>query len=114
MLKLDEKGPLYRQIYSALRDEILKGVKAPGTPIPPSRQLAAELGCSRNVVTLAYEQLLAEGYLQSRRGSGTFVASGLTRQRVVEPEPPRRGRAKHLSDFSERMLAETDRQRIAW
>jgi len=114
LLKLDQSGPLYRQIYRALRDQILKGVRTPGTPIPPSRQLATELGCSRNVVTLAYEQLLAEGYLQSRQGSGTFVASGLTRQRPVEPSVPRRSRPKQLSAFSERLLAETDRQRIAW
>jgi GntR family transcriptional regulator/MocR family aminotransferase len=114
VLRLDQRGPLYRQIYRALRDQILKGMRAAGTPVPPSRLLAAELGCSRNVVTLAYDQLLAEGYLQSRRGSGTFVASALTRQRPVEREVPRRSRAKHLSAFSERLLAETDRQRIAW
>lgn len=114
LLKLDQKGPLYRQIYRALRDQILKGARNPGTPILPSRQMAAELGCSRNVVTLAYDQLLAEGYLQSRRGSGTFVASGLTRRRTVDPEPRRRSAPRHLSAFSERMLAETEHQRIAW
>lgn len=114
VLRLDQNGPLYRQIYRALRDQILKGVRPGGTPVPPSRILAAELACSRNVVTLAYDQLLAEGYLQSRRGSGTFVAPGLKRQRLAEADAPRRSRPKHLSAFSERLLAETDRQRIAW
>jgi len=114
MLNLDQNGPLYRQIYRALRDQILKGMRTAGTPIPPSRQLAAELGCSRNIVTLAYEQLLAEGYLRSRRGSGTFVATGLVRPRPVESGVSRRARAKHLSAFAERMLEQTKHQRIAW
>lgn len=114
LVKLDEEGPLYRQIYRALRDQILKGVRAPGTPIPPSRQLSAELGCSRNVVTLAYDQLLAEGYLQSRRGSGTFVATALARQRPVE-QPTRRNQGpRNLSAYSERLLAQTNQQRVDW
>ncbi|MGL1311205.1 GntR family transcriptional regulator, partial [Vibrio parahaemolyticus] len=45
-----------------------------GMQLPSSRDLALELGTSRNTVTYAYEQLLAEGYLESRTGAGTFVA----------------------------------------
>jgi GntR family transcriptional regulator/MocR family aminotransferase len=114
LVKLDDEGPLYRQIYRALRDQILKGVRAPGTPIPPSRQLSAELGCSRNVVTLAYDQLLAEGYLQSRRGSGTFVATALARPRPIEQPARHKHGPRNLSAFSERLLKETDQQRVVW
>lgn len=114
LVKLDDSGPLYRQIYNSLRDEILKGVRAAGTPVPPTRQLAAELGCSRNVVSLAYEQLLAEGYLQSRRGSGTYVATTLVHQRPVERPTRRSDGPRHLSDVATRLLAETSRQRVAW
>jgi GntR family transcriptional regulator/MocR family aminotransferase len=115
LVKLDDDGPLYRQIYRSLRDQILKGVRAAGTPIPPSRQLAADLGCSRNVVTLAYDQLLAEGYLQARRGSGTFVATALPRMRRAEPQRPHRADGpRRLSELAKRMLAATTGQRVAW
>ena len=77
MLRLDKQGPLYGQVYRALRAEILTGAITPGTRVPATRSLANELGLSRNVVMLAYEQLLAEGYLTARTGSGTFVAPEL-------------------------------------
>ena len=77
MLRLDKQGPLYGQVYRALRAEILTGALAPGARAPATRSLANELGLSRNVVMLAYEQLLAEGYLTARTGSGTFVAPEL-------------------------------------
>ncbi len=53
---------------------ILDGSLAPQSRLPPSRDLAGELGVSRNTILTTYEQLLAEGYVVSRRGSGTFVA----------------------------------------
>src|SRR5512137_2959297 len=76
-LRLDKDGPLYSQIYRALRSEILGGRITAGASVPATRRLAAELGLSRNVVTIAYEQLLAEGYLVARTGAGTFVAAEL-------------------------------------
>ena len=77
MRRLDKQGSLYGQVYRALRAEILTGALAPGARAPATRSLANELGLSRNVVMLAYEQLLAEGYLTARIGSGTFVAPEL-------------------------------------
>ena len=53
---------------------ILGGTLVPGTRLPSSRALADDLSVSRTTTLLAYEQLLAEGYLAARRGSGTFVA----------------------------------------
>ncbi|WP_137928044.1 PLP-dependent aminotransferase family protein [Cupriavidus sp. 2SB] len=66
--------PLNRGLYACIRGAILDGALASGTRLPPQRDLAAELGLSRNTVMYAYEQLLAEGYLRARTGSGTFVA----------------------------------------
>jgi GntR family transcriptional regulator/MocR family aminotransferase len=54
---------------------IVEGRLAPGHLLPPSRALAAELGCSRWVVNEAYTQLAAEGQLQTRQGSGTRVTN---------------------------------------
>ncbi len=71
------RGALQQQIYDGLRRAILEGVVQPGTRLPSSRALASDLGVSRTTSLLALEQLLAEGYLTTRRGSGTFVAHEL-------------------------------------
>jgi GntR family transcriptional regulator/MocR family aminotransferase len=69
--------PLHRQIYDRLRVAILQGMLRPGQRVPPTRTLALELSVSRLPVLAAYEQLLHEGYLQARVGSGTFVSAAL-------------------------------------
>ncbi|HEX8174929.1 MAG TPA: PLP-dependent aminotransferase family protein [Pyrinomonadaceae bacterium] len=78
-IMLDEKSdaPLYRQIYETIRRSILSGGLHPGRQLPASRLLAKQLGVSRMTVVNAYEQLLAEGYLEGRMGAGTFVAAHL-------------------------------------
>jgi GntR family transcriptional regulator / MocR family aminotransferase len=76
MLQLDGTGPLYRQVCRALREAILTRRLAPGERVPSTRVLASLLTVSRNTAILAYEQLLAEGYLEARSGAaGTVVAS---------------------------------------
>lgn len=75
---LDDKNteiPLYRQIYEAIQTAILNGEFASRMRLPSSRDLAKQLGVSRITAVNAYEQLLAEGYLEGKTGSGTFVAS---------------------------------------
>ena len=67
------KTPLHRQIYEGLRKAILDGMLRPGQRVASTRALAAELGVSRLPVLTAYEQLLHEGYIEGRSGSGTFV-----------------------------------------
>ena len=79
--------PLHRQLYGQLRELVLSGRLAPGTRLPASRGLAEELGCSRNTVLAACEQLVSEGYLETRVGAGTFVSSELP-DRLATPEPP--------------------------
>ena len=78
-LKLDADGALYDQIYRALRGQILGGRLAAAARVPATRDLALELGVSRNVAIMAYRQLLDEGYLTARKGAGTFVARELPR-----------------------------------
>ncbi len=70
-------APLYRQVYDGLRVAILKGQLKSGTRLPSTREMASELGVSRNTVMNAFEQLLAEGYLEGRTGSGTFVSHAI-------------------------------------
>ena len=74
LLTLDGTGPRYAQITRALRGMIQAGVLPFDARLPPTRELARDLGCSRNIVLLAYEQLVLEGYLVSRQGAGTFVS----------------------------------------
>jgi GntR family transcriptional regulator/MocR family aminotransferase len=87
------EGPTLRaRVENALRDGVRTGLLAPGTRLPASRGLAAQLGVSRGVVVDAYAQLVAEGYLRARQGSGTTVAVGaglrapaVTRVRAAAP-----------------------------
>lgn len=73
------KGKLfaYRRVYEAFRDAVRAGQLAAGQKVPSSRELAARWSVARITVTQAYEQLVAEGYLETRRGAGTFVAGEL-------------------------------------
>ncbi|MER7482000.1 PLP-dependent aminotransferase family protein [Streptomyces sp. NPDC126510] len=72
-----------RSLQAALREAVRSGRLAPGTRLPSSRDLAADLGVSRGLVTETYEQLTAEGYLRSGRGAGTWVGA------AVRAAPPR-------------------------
>jgi GntR family transcriptional regulator/MocR family aminotransferase len=71
-------GPLYRQVYLGLREAILTGAFRGGEKLASTRDVADQLGISRTIVLLAYDQLLAEGFVVGRSGSGTYVANGLT------------------------------------
>ncbi|MET9375710.1 PLP-dependent aminotransferase family protein [Streptomyces sp. NPDC002992] len=66
-----------RALQEALREGVRTGRLTAGTRLPSSRELAADLGVSRGLVTEAYEQLTAEGYLRSDRGSGTWVGEAV-------------------------------------
>src|SRR5829696_6233329 len=81
--------PLRRQLAGELREAIRAGRLRSGVRLPASRALAAQLGVSRGVVTDAYEQLTAEGWLTARRGAGTVVAAAPAAE-PAPAEPPRR------------------------
>jgi GntR family transcriptional regulator/MocR family aminotransferase len=80
------REPITRQIYLRVRDLILAGALSSGAPLSSTRRTAKELGVSRNVVMNAFDQLLAEGYLRTEMGAGTFVASDAA---FMPIEPPR-------------------------
>ena len=84
-ITLDDNGSrtLQQQLYSRLRDDILARRLRPGERMPATRALAAQLAVSRTTTVLAYEQLLAEGYLEARQGSGTFVSRELPDEALV-------------------------------
>jgi GntR family transcriptional regulator/MocR family aminotransferase len=93
-----------RQIYEALREQILGGVYETGSQLPSSRGLANELGVSRTTVTVAYEQLAAEGFIEVRQGARPLVAPSLIGQEISRTPPKRVGRV-HLSAYGERLRA---------
>jgi GntR family transcriptional regulator / MocR family aminotransferase len=92
LLGLDRTAgrPMRAQLENALREAIRAGRLRPGTRLPSSRALAAELGVARGLVVEAYQQLVAEGYLAARHGSGTVVAAsaGTAPQRRPPGEKP--------------------------
>jgi GntR family transcriptional regulator/MocR family aminotransferase len=78
--------PLHRQVYRELARLILAGRISAGSRLPSSRELARELGVARNTVLAALDQLTSEGYVEGRRGSGTFVATDLPDAPPLSPE----------------------------
>ncbi|HWE60738.1 MAG TPA: PLP-dependent aminotransferase family protein, partial [Chloroflexota bacterium] len=86
---------LHRQLYGHLRRAILDGRLSAGSRLPSTRALATQLHVARNTVSAAYDQLLAEGYLLTRSGSGTYVCETLpddplpARLRQRPPATPR-------------------------
>src|ERR1044071_1693718 len=94
--------PLHRQIYEGYRDAIVAGRLQPGQRLPSTRALAAELRISRIPALTAFDQLLAEGYCESRVGAGSFVAGSLPAAPSGEgPARPRPGPrpVSRASDF---------------
>jgi GntR family transcriptional regulator/MocR family aminotransferase len=77
--------PLHRQLYDGYREAILDGRLRPGQRLPSTRTLARELQVSRIPVVTAFEQLVAEGYVESRVGAGSFVSAALPDQPPARP-----------------------------
>jgi GntR family transcriptional regulator/MocR family aminotransferase len=86
-VRLDRAAGLAGQIYRQLRDAVLDGRLRRDEALPSSRELAEQLKVSRNTVTAAYDRLVAEGYLTSRAGAGTFVNT-LSFVEPIRPELP--------------------------
>lgn len=105
--------PLHAQLAEQLRRLIQSGELCPGDRLPPTREAAREFGVARNVVTMAYEELRLEGYLQARVGRGTWVTESLHAQFSAPPAdagkgPPEPGRG--LSSRGSRIA----RQRVGF
>lgn len=92
----ERTGPLYRNLARILAELIEEGKLAPAVGLPPERDLAEDLGLGRITVRNAYKELLAQGVVESRRGSGTFVTE----------RPSRISQSLwRLTSFSEDMLS---------
>ncbi|MGC9380455.1 PLP-dependent aminotransferase family protein [Streptomyces sp. MH13] len=99
-LHLDRSGPgLRRGLTDALRDAVRGGRLAPGTRLPSSRSLAADLGVARNTVAEVYADLVAEGWLAARQGSGTRVADRTPATPDDRSAPHRREPARPAYDL---------------
>jgi GntR family transcriptional regulator/MocR family aminotransferase len=92
LISVDRRSrtPVFRQVYETFRRRILRGELRAGEHVPSSRDLARTLGISRLPVLNAYAQLLAEGYFETRRGDGTYVAPSLSRPARLLPRGERR------------------------
>jgi len=97
-----------------LREAIRAGRLAVGTRLPASRSLARDLGVSRGTVTHAYAQLVAEGYLIGRHGSGTYVAERATLATPPPGAPPRPGPKRPRHDLRPGTPDLTTFPRAAW
>lgn len=104
-IELDRESavPLYRQLYLQIRKQILGGKLQGGVRLPSTRTLSKELALSRITILNAFDQLIAEGFLASRTGAGTYVGDEWedrgARDTVAGDPPPR------LSDLSQSMLS---------
>jgi GntR family transcriptional regulator / MocR family aminotransferase len=94
---VDADQPLARRVTRALRQAILTGQLKPGTRLPSTRALAVDLSVSRNTVLDAYAQLLSEGYVEARHGSGTFVSHSLADDVMSSSIATRRRSAKEAA-----------------
>ena len=102
--KLDESSaqPLYQQLQRSLRDAIEKGVIAPDDALPPERDLAEMLGVSRITVRKAIDELVEDGLLVRKQGSGTYVSNRVEKNFAK------------LTSFSEDMRARGREPRSVW
>lgn len=106
----DPTTPLYRRIYEAIRRGILAGDFESKMRLPASRLLAKQLGVSRMTIVNAYDQLLAEGYLEGKTGAGTYVAAVLPEEffqtqsrKMPAPEPAESCRIIKFSSYGNRI-----------
>lgn len=114
-LDLSPDGSRRSALLQALRGAVRSGRLTPGTPLPPYRALAADLGVARNTVAEVYAELVAEGWLVARQGSGTRVAERTEPARPVrvpKTSPARARRARF--DLRQGQPDATSFPRTAW
>ncbi len=104
-------GPLYTQVYRQVRAHILSGALKPGSRLPSARTLAADLQVSRNTVEAAFLQLVSEGFVERRVGSGSVVARAMAEGAPFAPAA-RGGRAAAPAQAPAAALALSRRGRL--
>src|SRR6266568_1174817 len=113
MVRLDRAAvePLHHQLYRQIRDELKSGSFSDGVSrLPSSRALAVDLGISRLTVNLAFSKLHAEGYLQSKVRSGTFVADPLPETFLSADKPKAYPAIRRPPRISDRVRAIPDQR----
>ncbi|MGW4254308.1 GntR family transcriptional regulator, partial [Streptomyces californicus] len=116
-LELAGTGNRRAVLMAALRDAVRSGRLVPGTRLPPYRSLAADLGLARNTVADAYAELVAEGWLAARQGSGTRVAeraAPVTPAAPVHRPPAREDAARPVHDLVQGRPDPSVFPRTAW
>ncbi|KOT58150.1 MULTISPECIES: MocR-like pyridoxine biosynthesis transcription factor PdxR [Streptomyces] len=115
-LHLELSGPGSRRaaLIRALREAVRTGRLAPGTKLPPYRSLAADLGIARNTVADAYAELVAEGWLSARQGSGTRVAQRAEPLRPAPAPAPRAPSARPVHNLLQGQPDAASFPRTAW
>jgi GntR family transcriptional regulator len=73
-IQTDDARPIYQQVADGIKELIARGELLKGTPLPPVRQLAADLGVNLNTIAVAYRELQKEGLIVVKHGSGSVVA----------------------------------------
>jgi GntR family transcriptional regulator/MocR family aminotransferase len=108
LISVDRRArlPLHQQVYDGLRSAITTGRLAGGHQVPSTRDLSRDLGVSRIPVLSAYSQLIAEGYLETRAGAGTYICKSLPEQSTscqtnAATERPARASLRRLSKRAE-------------
>ncbi len=109
LIRPEGDGPLYLRVYRGLRAAILDGRIARGSSLPSTRALAGELRVSRNVILSAFQQLLSEGYVEGRIGSGTYVSERLPElalpSRSAPPVAPAQRPPLQLSQHAQKVIS---------
>lgn len=73
-IQTDDARPIYQQVADGIKELIARGELKEGTPLPPVRQLAADLGVNLNTIAVAYRELQKDGLIVVKHGSGSVVA----------------------------------------
>ncbi|MEI6159026.1 MAG: PLP-dependent aminotransferase family protein [Roseococcus sp.] len=113
-LDRESEAPLLRQLYLELRRAVLAGVLPPGARLPATRALAQRLGVARNTVVAAYDQLLAEGFIQGRTGAGSYVSRDLPEGLEARPTPAPAPCPAHIPNMAQLGTAPFNTGRTAW
>lgn len=100
-LQRNSEIPIKRQLYQALKEQILAGRLKAGEVLPSTRELAQQANVSRNTVCEAYDMLITEGFVLNRQGAPTRVAEGLHVENIPQPAPSTRENSDihYLADF---------------
>jgi DNA-binding transcriptional MocR family regulator len=111
VIERDSDELLHRQVYRELVQLILSGRLRHSVRLPSSRVLAEELGVARNTVLLALAELISEGYVETRRGYGTYVSAELPDRSPLRLGPPEetRGRRPQVARQAQSLLASANR-----